>query len=368
MEEQVAAMFQELQTLRQMLAQQEQRHAQEIQRLRDKIMTTKPSWWDTMNNFKNFNLFSGDSKEWDEFTTKFRSQVAAGDGGVAELMEEVETKMVEAQVEEKDWDTVAIENCDKEAVQDISVNLHNVLLSLTTGEGNAVVRRCRGNGLWAWKKLSSTLNPRTLASGVKAISQVINPGKIINAPKADSMIDAWEDEMAKLSAEYGEEVSAKVKVAVLFAMLPKDLQERVLDKCAVNWNGAKEAEAAAIYGKVKEEVENIAKSRREMITPKPMEVDRVQTDWAWWNDEAKETTDNHEQELETDENQINNVGKGKGQGKTTESAGHAERLAIEQRSAAKAGGMARAAKAKTVNGKQPGRVMTREAREVGRAW
>ena len=123
-------------------------------------------------------------------------------------MEEVETKMVEAQVQEKDWDTVAIENCDKQAVQDISV---------------------------------------TLASGVKAISQVLNPGKIINAPKADSMIDAWEDKMAKLSAEYGEEVSAKMKVAVLYAMLPKDLQERVLDKCAVNWDGAKEAEAAAIW-------------------------------------------------------------------------------------------------------------------------
>ena len=65
------------------LAQQQQRHAQEIQRLQDKIMTTKPSCWDTMNNFKNFKLFSGDSKERDEFPTKFRSQVAAGDGGVA---------------------------------------------------------------------------------------------------------------------------------------------------------------------------------------------------------------------------------------------------------------------------------------------
>ena len=101
------------------------------------------------------------------------------------------------------------------------------------------------------EKLSSTLNPRTLASGVKAISQVLNPGKIINAPKADSMIDAWEDKMAKLSAEYGEEISAKMKKALLQAMVPKDLQEIVLDKCAVNWDGAKEAEAAAIYGKVK---------------------------------------------------------------------------------------------------------------------
>ena len=52
------------------------------------------------------------------------------------------------------------------------------------------------------------------------------------------------------SAEYGEEVSAKMKVAVLYAMLRKDLQERVLDKCAVNWDGVKEAEAATIFCKV----------------------------------------------------------------------------------------------------------------------
>ena len=108
------------------------------------------------------------------------------------------------------------------------------------------------------------------------------------------MIDAWEDKMAKLSAEYGEEVSAKMKVAVLYAMLPNDLQDRVLDTCAVNWDGAKEAEAATIFCKVKDEVKNIAKSRRELIIPKPMEVDRVQTDWTWWDDDAKEMTDNHE--------------------------------------------------------------------------
>ena len=62
---------------------------------------------------------------------------------------------------------------------------------------------------------------------------MLNPGKIINAPNAESMIDVWEDTTVKLSAEYGEEVSAKMKVVVLHAMLPEDLQERVLDKCAV---------------------------------------------------------------------------------------------------------------------------------------
>ena len=64
-----------------MLAYQEQRHALEIQRLQDKMTTTKPNHWDMMNNVKHFKFVSGDRNDWDEFSTKFRSQVAAGDGG-----------------------------------------------------------------------------------------------------------------------------------------------------------------------------------------------------------------------------------------------------------------------------------------------
>ena len=234
MEQKFATMLQEMQSNRQLMAQQQQRHAKEIQRLQGRFTMLKPNNWDTVNSYKNFKLFSGDQKEWDEFSTKFRSQVAAGDGGVAALMESVESVMLEEQAKGKDWELVKDDQCPVEAVQEISVKLHNVLLSLTSGEANAAIRRCRGNGLLAWKKLSATSNTRTLASGVKAISQALNPCKITIAPKADSMIDAWEDKMAKLSAEYGEVISVKMKVAVLYAMLPKDLQERVLDKCAVN--------------------------------------------------------------------------------------------------------------------------------------
>ena len=193
-----------------------------------------------------------------------------------------------------------------------------------------------------------------------------NPGKITNAPKADSMIDAWEDKMAKLSAEYGEVISAKMKVAVLYAMLPKDLQERVLDKCAVNWDGAKESEAAVIYGKVKEEAKNIAKSRREMITPKPMDVDRVQFDWAWWNDAAKET-ENCEEDVETDENRSTTSARARAKARVKEkaSAGHASRLATELQSAVKEAGMGKVVKAKADNGMRTRRVMATEGRVVG---
>ena len=118
--------------------------------------------------------------------------------------------------------------------------MHNLLLNLTTGEANAVVRRCRGrHGLLAWKKLCASLNPRTLASGVKAIGQVMNPPQIIDPKKADIAIEMWEDKLIKLDVEYGETLSSKMKVAVLYTLLPKVLQERALDKCAVSWDKVK---------------------------------------------------------------------------------------------------------------------------------
>lgn len=88
-------------------------------------------------------------------------------------------------------------------VKETSGQMFNLLLLLTKDEANAVVRRCQGHGWLAWKRLTSFLNPRTLASGVKAISAVLPPGKINKANRADSEIDLCEDRLSRLHSEYG---------------------------------------------------------------------------------------------------------------------------------------------------------------------
>ena len=204
--------------------------------------------WDNMEKFKNLKQFAGEAKDWEEFATKFRSQAGANDIKVLGILDVIENELKEGDLEElKDAsDYTLLAGADKypeDFLHQVSQKLYNVLLSITTGEANSVVRRCRGNGMWAWKKLCTTLNPRTLATGIKMISQAVSPAKITQGTRADVAIDSWEHHLSKLSAEYGEVISAKMKVAVLYTMLPKDLQERVLDKCAVNWDGAKEKEA-----------------------------------------------------------------------------------------------------------------------------
>ena len=110
--------------------------------------------------------------------------------------------------------------------------------------------------------MTSLLNPRMLASGVKAISAALAPPRVSHANKPDQTLDEWEDRLVKLETEYGRELTAKVKMPVLYGMVPKDSQDK---------DETTESEAGRLHTKIKAQLRNIAKARREMAGPKPME-------------------------------------------------------------------------------------------------
>jgi hypothetical protein len=151
--------------------------------------------WSDINQFRSVKIFGGDSREWEEFAEKFKSQVAATNVSEAKVLDDPGTKVAEAELEEDDFAALLTEDdLDEHSITLVSSKMHNLVLHLTTGEANAVVRRCRGrHGLLAWRKLCASLNPRTFASGVKAISQAMNPPKTADAKRADMAIVMWED-------------------------------------------------------------------------------------------------------------------------------------------------------------------------------
>ena len=278
--------------------------------------------WDHYDRFKNLKIFSGDAKDFEEWSVKLRSLVAAADIKVNKLMNSVEAACTEEQLVKGLYRELIPDFTDDDSafIVKTSAEMYHVLLNITTGEANAVVRRSLGSGWLAWKRLTSSLNPRTLASGIKTISAALNPQRITVASKADAVVDEWEDKLVKLQTEYGEVLSSKMKVAVLYSMMPKDFQEKVLDDCAVAWDGTTEAGASGIYEKVKIHIKNLAKARREMQGPKPMEVDRIANSWADWSEEwdggwrdVEEVTlkdDDHDHNHE--EANIQYIGKGGG--------------------------------------------------------
>ena len=270
--------------------------------------------WDSIDKYRNIKVFSGDAKEYEEFAMKLHSQVAAGDPKVERMMQVVENDCTEDQLARGKYDECnpEFDANDEDFIITSSSEMYNLLLNMTTGEANAMIRRCRGQGWLAWKKLTSSLNPRTLASGIKAISSVLSPGKVNQATKADNEIEQWEDRVAKLHSEYGQDLSAKMKVAVLYSMLPKDLQERVIDECAVNWDETPEETARVLFVKIKNQIKNIAKSRREMSGPKPMEVDAVMdwSEWSSWGQQEGTCEHSGEKEGEHEEAYVQYIGKG----------------------------------------------------------
>ena len=278
--------------------------------------------WDNLDRYKNLTVFDGNQKNFEEWSVKFRSLVMSGDVKVGRLMETIEDSCTEERLAANKFNELepAWDESDEQFIAQSAAEMYNVLLNTTTGEANAVVRRSLGMGWLAWKRLVSTLNPRTLASGIKAISGVLNPTKITNAAKADTMLDEWDDRLAKLRTEYSQDLTSKMKVAVLYSMLPKDLQERVLDACSVAWDGTTEGDATELYAKVKAQVKNFAKARRELQGPKSMEVDMVSNKWAdWSHDDWADQWGKPEHEGETQSNNedkddayVQFIGKGHG--------------------------------------------------------
>ena len=165
---------------------------------------------------------------------------------------------------------------DAQEVEILSSKLHHLLGDLTIQEANATVRRCRGeNGMLAWKRLTAIHNPKTLASGLKALMAVHNPPKICDIKKADIQIEEWETKMESLAIEYSEHVSGKVKLAVLYGMLPQAIQERMLDKSRTQWGHINDDEVARTFRAIVDEAKDIAKSRREQCVPSPMDISEV---------------------------------------------------------------------------------------------
>ena len=105
------------------------------------------------------------------------------------------------------------------------------------------------------------------------------------------------DRLVKLGTEYGQELTAKGKTAVSYGMMPKELQDKVLDVCAVNWDETTESEIGRLCTKIKAQLRNITKARREMAGPKPMEVDQFTDRGEWPSDWYGE----HSNQVETEE-------------------------------------------------------------------
>ena len=152
-----------------------------------------------------------------EWYDKMKSQIKSGSSEAMDVLGSVENNFMEMQLQSRKSGEEVAKECisDADEVLATSYRLYNLLINnKTTGDAHVVVRRCpEENGLLAWKRLCTTLNPRTLASGVKVINQVLNPSKITDPKKMDIMIDYWEDKISKLESHEQGHVGSSLRHA-----------------------------------------------------------------------------------------------------------------------------------------------------------
>ena len=74
----------------------------------------------------------------------------------------------------------------------------------------------------------------------------------------------WEVKVAKLKTEYGQHLNDKMKVAVLYGMMQKELQEKIADSCAVSWDSTSDKDAGTMLERLKTQLRNMAQARRDV--------------------------------------------------------------------------------------------------------
>ena len=109
--------------------------------------------------------------------------------------------------------------------------------------------RCQGLGWLAWKRLTSSLDPKTLAFGHQGDFGGACPWKD----------PAGDQGMATLSREVRRGTLGDNEGSGLERHDAKDLQEKVPDESGVNWDETPVMEVGALFINIKGQTKNIAK-------------------------------------------------------------------------------------------------------------
>ena len=158
---------------------------------------------------------------------------------------------------------------DQEAMDKYSQPLFRTLCLLTTGEANVVVRSAndRGAGFCGFAALcllSQRFNPKTPGRVLQYLTTVLSPAPVKDVRLLQRAVEDWEAKRGRLKAEFDEEFSDNVCIAILTSMLPRDLQDLVFQQGQVG--------EALKYQSIRDKVMSIASHRSQMATPAPMDI------------------------------------------------------------------------------------------------
>ena len=223
--------------------------------------------------FRRLNQFSGGEANWKDWAFQFRAATRAADRGVSEVLEWIERADDSITTGELDDQYV-----DEQRMEAWADELYDILCGVLSGEALAIIRGVPDmNGFIAWKKLYGRFNPTTPAKALAAMLEVMNPRKVVDVHLIPKAVDAWELKLIALKKEFNEDPSPRMKIALLLAMIPVDMQDMLFQQ----------ADGMKTYEDARDRVKGIAQNRISRNQPTPMDVSELHL-YDEWDEEYDE--------------------------------------------------------------------------------
>ena len=80
-------------------------------------------------------------------------------------------------------------------------------------------------GVKAWQRLFKKYNPRTMARGLRLLTETVNPSKVKDLTEIEAGITKWEEKCKMLAGQFGEKISDRMAMAILTNMMPSSIQD-----------------------------------------------------------------------------------------------------------------------------------------------
>ena len=170
--------------------------------------------------------FDGQAEDWGDWSFAFKC-------GVRAMSEQGYKALMYAETHEVKPDETAMSEGDRK----VSGELFDLLCQLCSGDALAVLRGiddCKG--VYAWAKLTEKYNPKTMASRVRLLTQVVGPAKVKENKDIESAIAAWKEKYKRLVSMFGERLSEVAEVACVTSMMPPWVQEYVYMHAQDSWD------------------------------------------------------------------------------------------------------------------------------------
>jgi hypothetical protein len=217
-------------------------------------------------------IFDGNKVAFDEWSFSFKR-------GIRSMSKRAYDMLVKYEVKEND--NAESEEIMNDEDEKQSAELYDVLCQYCSGEALMIVRSVTDcEGYRAWQRLHRKFNPRTMARGLRLLSEAINPAVAKDLAGVEQAIVQWEEKLKKLGSQFGETLTPFMKIAILTSIIPTSLQEYVYTHI----------DEKLEYENLKEKIKAMTGHKLDSMKPIPADLGNVEDEY-WWDAADAEEVD-----------------------------------------------------------------------------